>query len=238
MPFDAGEHNDHAELRRQRVDRLPQMRCPFARCHRVGGRRLNGALRLLELAQGPTSIRTLSIEGQSPCHPHEPGAETLPIPELPETPVGLREGLLRDVLRVLPVAQHAIRHAKRETGGFGEPGFELPSELVLHGYEAACQLIGAVMHVCHFGSPAVGYVSSFSKTPPNDIWFGQTVDGNADGRPVSASLEGRYFRLAGVGFFGSGASGGSFASSVGRGIEDFLTLFTAGRHGFTTSVFG
>ena len=87
-----------------------------------------------------------AIDGEPPGHSRQPGAEPVPIAKLPEVAIGLREGLLRDVLGILAMPQHAVGDAERQRRGLDEAGLELAVQLVIHPYEAANQPVHALMH--------------------------------------------------------------------------------------------
>src|SRR5207244_6414575 len=91
---------------------------------------------LLHLLAGraPAS-RALAIDREPERHARQPGAEPVAIAELMKAAVGLRERLLRDVLRVLPVAQHAVGDAEGEGRRLHEARLELPLELVVNAHE-------------------------------------------------------------------------------------------------------
>jgi hypothetical protein len=60
--------------------------------------------------------------------------------------VGPDEGLLRDVLGVLAMAQDPERHAERQGGALDESGLELAFEPVVEGHEAG-EPSGMLMHL-------------------------------------------------------------------------------------------
>ena len=93
------------------------------------------------------AIASLAVERQTPRHPHQPGPEPLAVAELVEAAVRLDERFLRDILGVLPMAQHAVGHAKRQRRGFDQPRLELAFQRrVVHRDGPAGQSICEAMH--------------------------------------------------------------------------------------------
>ena len=91
---------------------------PFAHCYETGEMRrvhLRGRENILKrlliharrrqirrgLTRRTPPLRACPIDRHSPGHPHEPGAETIPIPKLREPAIRLRKRFLRDVLGIL-----------------------------------------------------------------------------------------------------------------------------------------
>ena len=56
------------------------------------------------------------------------------------------EGLLRDVLGVLPVPDYAVGHPERQGRALRQPLFELLLEGSVHGYETAHQAVRMRVH--------------------------------------------------------------------------------------------
>src|SRR6185503_17268946 len=110
---------------------------------------------------GAPAIGALPIERHAPRHAHEPRPEALAIPQLIETAIGLGEGLLRNILSVLAVAQDAIGDTNRERRRLDKARLEFPRQLpglrslgggaLVHSQGAVpgmkCSPLGAVMHV-------------------------------------------------------------------------------------------
>src|SRR5262249_23265934 len=68
------------------------------------------------------------------------------VSQLVELPIGLSERLLRHVLGILPMAQHAVGHAKRQGGRVGQPELELAAEVFNVRHEPPGQAGGVFMH--------------------------------------------------------------------------------------------
>ena len=145
VPLNRAQHDDDPQLFRQRIDRAPELLRSLARQREVLGRRDVGHLDVL-LARGPAPIRAPSVDRQAPGHPDEPGLETVAIPELGEAPVGLCERLLRDVLGILAVPQHAIGDAERKGCRLPQPILELSFEILVQRHESPGIPAGPLIH--------------------------------------------------------------------------------------------
>ena len=77
------------------------------------------------LASRATPVAPLPVEGEAPGHAHQPRPKPIAVAQVAEAAVRLDERLLRHVLSVLPVPQHAVRDAEGQRGRFDEPGLEL-----------------------------------------------------------------------------------------------------------------
>jgi hypothetical protein len=105
-------------------------------------------------------VGSLPIDGQPPRQAHQPRAEPIAVAQLTEVPIRLDERFLSHVFGVLPVAQHAVRHTKGESGGFNQARFEFPVEPFVHVHEAAGEAVRSAMHPV-----------SVCQTPPARGWF-------------------------------------------------------------------
>src|SRR6185436_11949754 len=101
------------------------------------------------------TVAPLPVDGEAPGHAHQPRAKPLAVPKVAEAAVGFDERLLRHVLGVLPVPQHAIRDAEGQRGRFDEPGLELLLELLIHAYDAAGKPVREPMHPTRCKTPQV-----------------------------------------------------------------------------------
>src|SRR5690606_41706691 len=88
---------------------------------RAGGSGFDGRL----FAGGPPAVAAAPVEGHAPGRADQPGSEPLAIAQLPEAAVGPRQGFLRNVVRVLPVPEHAVGDAERKRPRVAQPGLEL-----------------------------------------------------------------------------------------------------------------
>jgi hypothetical protein len=78
--------------------------------------------------------------------PVEPGPEPGAIAKLTEAAIGLRERLLGDVLRILPLPEHAVGNPKRQPGGICQARLELTLERQVGRHKAARKTFGVLMH--------------------------------------------------------------------------------------------
>jgi len=99
-----------------------------------------------EFARQPPAIGPVSVECHPPRHPDQPCPEPSPIAQLPETSISLGERLLRDVLGVFPLPEHAECDAEREPGGIRQTRLELTLEFAVGRHEAAHKAFGVLMH--------------------------------------------------------------------------------------------
>ena len=60
------------------------------------------------------SIRPLAVQRQPPGHANQPRSESRAIAKLTKLAIRLRKRLLRHVLGILPLPQHAEGHTKRQ----------------------------------------------------------------------------------------------------------------------------
>src|SRR5262245_11217444 len=98
------------------------------------------------LARQPPSIAAPPIDRQPPRRPDEPGAEPVAIAQASKAPIRPGERLLRDVLSVLTVPQHAECDAERERRRVGQPDLELAGERVFGAHQRAGKAIGKLGH--------------------------------------------------------------------------------------------
>ncbi len=126
---------------------------------RVGRLRL-GRGRIL--ARHPASVGAPAIDSQAPGHPREPGSEPIPIAELAEAAERAGEGVLRHLLGVGAVAQHAVGDAEGQPGRIADALLEFAIEAGVSAHEAVGPTANPLMHV--FGH----------KTAPSRIRFSST----------------------------------------------------------------
>ena len=97
-------------------------------------------------ADRAAAVASLPVQGEAPGHAHQPRAEPLAVAKVREASVGFDECLLRHVLGVLPLPQHAVGDAKGQRGRLDEPGLEFLLELLIHAYDPAGQPVRDLMH--------------------------------------------------------------------------------------------
>ena len=116
------------------------------RGHQIGRCMWCSGIGLRQLSRGSTSLSPAMVERHPPRHADEPGAKAVAIAQCAEPPVGPGIRLLRDILRILPMAEHAERDTEGKRGRLGEPGLELTIEVLLHVYEFPGQPRSKVVH--------------------------------------------------------------------------------------------
>jgi len=99
-----------------------------------------------------TLFTTSTIERHPPDHPHEPAAELVAVAQIGQTPARPDEGLLRDVLRILALAEHAERHAKRQRERIGQPRLEVGVQIRGVAHQAARKPPHQLIHRKAMGS--------------------------------------------------------------------------------------
>ena len=70
----------------------------------------------VHLAGRATTVAALPVEGETPGHTHEPRPEPIAVAQLAEAAIRLHERLLRHLLSVLPVPQHAVPDPEGQCG--------------------------------------------------------------------------------------------------------------------------
>jgi hypothetical protein len=84
----------------------------------AGSPRLQGGR---QLARCSAPIGPPAIDGQAPRHSREPRSEPIPIAELAEAPERPGKGVLRDLLGIGPVPQHAVGDAEGQARRIAKP---------------------------------------------------------------------------------------------------------------------
>ena len=118
----------------QGVDGLPDR--PSALIQRRSGSGQPGAPnRVSRLPSHAAAIRPLPVDREPKGETNQPAPETVAVTKAPKVAIRLGKGFLRDILRVLPMAEHAECHPKHQRRRLDQAGLELVGEVVVHLYE-------------------------------------------------------------------------------------------------------
>lgn len=128
VSFDPGEDDDHAQLLGKRVDRVPEVHSALTVDGHFLDAGLGGSVDDL-FTHEAAAVAALAVDSHPPGGPDEPRAEALAVPQLPEAAIRLRQRVLRDVLGVFPVPEHAVRDPERQCAGIPEAFLELAREV-------------------------------------------------------------------------------------------------------------